>query len=185
MAKNKRYQNVSDLMADVLPEDPDFADELKEQINKRRLVRGLATFRNIKDVSQADVAKIAKCGQSRISKLENGFDSDLSIGDLEAYAEALGCNVQVELRDRDFTIVDEVKLHAFRMKRCFDRMAELAKKDDVVAQGVANFFAEAIPNLVSIVMKSAENLPKQKSRRIQLNVPELELSQEKQLSKSM
>ena len=74
MAKNKRYQNVSDLMADVLPEDPDFADELKEQINKRRLVRGLATLSTIKDVSHADVATIAVSGPSVISKLAHGFD---------------------------------------------------------------------------------------------------------------
>jgi len=176
MAKNKRYSTVSDLMADVLPDDATFVDELQEQIDRRRLVRGLASLRNAKKVSQEEIAKVADCGQSRISKIENGYDSDVKIGDLEAYANALDCDIQVVLRSRDMTLVDEVKFLAFRMKKCFDRMSELAHKDDDVATGVAAFHIEALFNLVDVVTKSAKRLPKSRRPHLQLTAPDVELS---------
>jgi hypothetical protein len=72
MAKNKRYNTVSDLMADVLPKDQ-FVHELQQQIDRRRLVRSLPSLRNSKRISQDAIAKEADCGQSRISKLADSF----------------------------------------------------------------------------------------------------------------
>lgn len=174
--KKTRFQKVSDLMADVLPDDPEFVTELEEQIDKRRLVRGLATLRNCKNVSQADIADVLGCGQSRISKLENGYDSDVRMSDIEAYAKVLGCDVQVVFGSRELSIVDEVKIHAFRIKDCFGRLAELAKSDEDVARGVAEFHIEALFNLAEIVKRSSRRLPKRKRPGLRLTVPENELS---------
>jgi hypothetical protein len=39
------------------------------------------------------------CGQSRISKIENAKDRNLSLGDILDYAGALGLNVELSLMD--------------------------------------------------------------------------------------
>lgn len=156
--KNRKYGSVADMIRDVLPEDKELTHELSEQMKKRHFVRRLANLRNSKDISQDDVAQQIGCGQSRVSKLENGFDADLSIGDLQGYAKALECELGIVLRSRKMTIVDEVKLHAGCIKHCFDRLNELAEKDEIVAKGVAEFHVEALLNLVNIVKNSSTNL---------------------------
>ncbi|MCH7725758.1 MAG: helix-turn-helix transcriptional regulator [Planctomycetes bacterium] len=179
MAENKRYNKVSDMMTDVLgDEDPGFVEELKTQIQRRKLVRGLSSLRNMKGISQKEVADAAGCAQSRISKMENGCDEQVRLGDIEAYAKALGCEVEVVLRSNDFTIVEEVKYLAFRIERCFNKLVTLVKSDEDVAQGVAEFHVEALLNLAHLVLKSQKRLPKREgSEHATLTIPEVILSE--------
>lgn len=160
----KKHNSVVGMLKDVLPDDKDLQVELCEQLGRRHLVRQLAKLRNEQGVSQKKIADRLKCGQSRVSKLENGYDDEVTLRDIGAYADALECDVEVILRRNDLTLVDQVKYHAFQIKDCFDRLADLAKKDDDVAKGVADFHIEALFNLAEIVKKSAARIPKAKKK---------------------
>jgi transcriptional regulator with XRE-family HTH domain len=156
--KQPRFDNVVDLVRDSVSDDPNLADELSDQISKRQLVRRLANLRNIKGISQDEIAEHLDCRQPRISKLENGLDSDVSMADLQAYAKALDCELGIVFRSRKLTIVDEVKRHAVCIKHCFDKLNKLAEQDEKVAKGVADFHVEALLNLVKIVKDSVTDL---------------------------
>lgn len=156
--KQPRFNNVVDMVREALPEDGDLAEELADQIYKRQLVRRLANLRNAKGISQEQIADKIDCGQPRISKLENGFDADVSIADLQAYAQALDCELGIVFRSRKLTVVDEVKRHAICIKHLFDKLNKLAERDERVAKGVADFHVEALLNLVKIVHDSATDL---------------------------
>jgi len=103
-----RHSKVIDLVKAALKDDPGFAEDLADQIQQRQLVRKLATMRNAKGISQAEMAQHLGCGQSRISKLENGYDADLTLRDLKAYAKALDCDLQILLRSTNSMMVGEL-----------------------------------------------------------------------------
>ena len=173
MVKQEKYSNVMDLMSDVFSDDDSFCDELANQIHQRQLVRKLARLRNQKKVPQSEIADALGCKQSRISKLENGFDKDVSIDDLAGYCRALDCELHVILRNSKTSIVDQIKEYAFGIKDCLKRLCSIAKKDDKISSGVAQFHVEAIMNLVQIVADSANEL-EGTTAKISYEVPNLD-----------
>lgn len=158
MAKTKRYASVSQMLKDNAP-DESFREEFGKYVSQRRIVKHLLAMRAVKDVSQKEIADRLNCSQSRISKLENGVDDDLRLGDLRGYLSALGLKLGLVVADRDWTAVDEIKHHAFSIKKLMDRLAHFANLDDKIARGVSDFFGEAFLNLVSMIQDSASKLP--------------------------
>ena len=83
----RRFTNVVDLVRDLV--DEEFAHELEEQIAARTVLKSLIAQRVVRNISQEDIAQRLGCTASRVSKLENSRDSDLTLGELAAYASAL------------------------------------------------------------------------------------------------
>lgn len=158
MTKNKRYSSVAEMVRDTA-EDRAFADEVERFVSDREVVKNLMLLRTLSNYSQQEIAEAMNCSQSRISKLENGTDDDLRLGELNEYLHALGFNATLRISNEDESIVDRVKYHACSIKRLMDQLAELAQVDDNIAKGVAGFFGEAFFNMVSMLAASAKKLP--------------------------
>jgi transcriptional regulator with XRE-family HTH domain len=154
----KKYHNVSEMLADSAPTE-EFRQEFETQVAKRRVIKHLIALRTAKGLSQKDIADQVNCSQSRISKLEHGVDDDIRLGDLRAYARSLGFSTGFVFSDQKMTAVEEVKHHAFCIKRLMDRLAQLAGRDEKIAQAVSAFFGEAFFNLVTMIQDSASKLP--------------------------
>jgi transcriptional regulator with XRE-family HTH domain len=157
MTKMTRYESVSQMVRQTT--DDAFAAEFERLLRSQRIVKDLMVLRATRELSQEDVAKKMRCTQSRISKLESSKDVDLSLGDLAKYANAVGFRVGVMLEPEGTTAVDRVKWLAFQIKHQLDQLADLAKDDQKIAHGVADFFSEAFFNLVSMLQDSAKKLP--------------------------
>ena len=153
----KEYHSVAEMVND-LSDDKAFAGRVARKITERNLISHLMGLRAAAGLSQGDIAEKMRCTQSRISKLENGKDDDLRIGDFHAYADALGLEMMIVLEEKDRTLADEVKYHALEIKRRLKRMANLACKDPVIAQGVKGFFREAALNLGRIIEEAAKTV---------------------------
>ena len=102
----KRYKSVVEMTRD-LSDDSSFADEVERTIAARRLVKTLLVLRACKGLSQKDIADKLGSTQSRISKLEASTDDALRIGDLRAYADALGLKVKIDLVKKDAIEFDQ------------------------------------------------------------------------------
>lgn len=100
------------------------------------------------------------CTQSWISKLESSIDDDLRLGDVKDYARAIGYKVRLLFVPEDSRPVDEVKYHAFKIQALMTRLADLAREDHRLAEGVSGFFGEALVNLVRMFQDAAEKLPR-------------------------
>jgi transcriptional regulator with XRE-family HTH domain len=157
MKKLTKYKDVSQMVRETT--DETFADAFEQLLRSQRIVKDLMVLRATHGLSQQDVAEKMGCTQSRISKLESSKDVDLALGDLAKYANAVGFRVAVMLEPREITAVGRVKGLAFQIKDQLDRLADLARDDQKIAHGVANFFSEAFFNLVSMLQDSAEKLP--------------------------
>jgi transcriptional regulator with XRE-family HTH domain len=157
--KKTGFSSVAELAQVAFEDEPALVEELEAELSARQVVRGLFAMRSARGVSQAEIASQLNCSQSRVSKIENGVDADLSVGELEAYARALDCDVVLTFQKRHSTAVDRVKQHAFAIRRELDFMAKLAGDDSTLSKGVASFFGEAFLNIVQMISESAKSLP--------------------------
>ena len=155
---HKHGHEIVDLVDKLLPEEHKFAEELRTQINRRKLVTQLADLRNLNGISQQDVAEQLQCTQSKVSKLENGYDDDLTIQALIAYAKLFDSDLTILFSSKEDSLVSQIKYHALCIKTCFEQMNELVQQDAKIGEGVAAFHIEALLNLVKIVGESGYHL---------------------------
>ena len=161
MSTDRKYKTAVELAREIFSEeDSSFADELEQQIQSRRLVRFLATMRNKKGVTQSDVAKVLDCQQAKISKIENGYDENIKVCEIEAYAKAVGCDVVLQFTKRNETTFDRVKRLALMIHRDLCHLASMAQNDEDIAKGVALSFGEVLFNQIGLLKMAAEKLPK-------------------------
>ena len=157
MSKEKQYKSVSE-MVHAVGADRTFADALDKQIAQRQVIKLLISLRALADKSQSDIAKAMDCTQSRISKLESARDGDLRLEDFHAYLTALGYDMKIVIGKHDQTAFDEVKYHAFSIKRLLDHFAELAGDDETMGRGVLKAIGETWYNLAKMLEDSARKL---------------------------
>jgi ribosome-binding protein aMBF1 (putative translation factor) len=74
------------------------ADAVRQLSVKTRLIDQLILARVAAGLTQAQLAAKLRCSQSRISKIEDSQDADLSLGDIHAYARIVGLKLQLDLR---------------------------------------------------------------------------------------
>ncbi len=158
MASKKKYTNVAELVRDTVP-DEEFHAAFEEHVAQRKLIKRLVALRAARGMSQSDVAAKMACSQSRVSKLENATDEEMRLGDLRAYAKAVGCDLVACPIPHDMKPVDTVKYHTVTIKKHTDDLAELAKADESIAEGVAGFFFELFANFIWMLGDSAKRLP--------------------------
>lgn len=133
MSKNKQFSSTVDLVRDIFDEeDAGFASELEQQIQNRQLVRLLTTLRNKHGITQADVAREMDCQQSKISKIENSTDNMLTMGELEAYAKAIQCDVVLQFTKRNETSLERIKRYSQLIHRELCRLTELTPHDEKI-----------------------------------------------------
>ena len=159
MGNKKQYTSVSELVRN-LSEDRSFADEFERHVLQRRIVKDLFALRTTRRLSQKDIAEKLRCTQSRISKLESGYDRDLRLGDLSEYLDALELNMHIVVAPKNDTAVNLVKHHAFCIKEIMEHLTNLAQSDEKIAKGVADFHGETFFNLVKMLSDSTKRLPK-------------------------
>jgi transcriptional regulator with XRE-family HTH domain len=153
-----KYYSVSEMLADS-PIDEELRNDTIRRIAEREIIKKLIGCRVASDMSQQEIATHMGCTQSRISKLENGVDADLRLGDVNDYLSALGMNLRLVISDDQHTAAEEIKLHALQIRRRLLEMADLAHADSAMAKGVAALFGEAFFNLLDILQSSADQLP--------------------------
>lgn len=156
----KGYKNVRQMMNDLVGDD-EVRESIEQRIGSRQIIKNLLALRAAQDRSQKDIAKHLGCTQSRVSKLESGVDDDLRLGDFHAYLAALGLDLTLVVTDaREDSVVRQVKFHAFRIKNLLNQLADLAKDDETIIDGVTKFFGESAFNLMKILAGRVKKLPR-------------------------
>ena len=75
--------------------DATIADEVVAAQNATKTARSLARERAKRGLSQKEVALRMGVSQSKVCRMEDSLDADLSYGDIESYAHALGLDVSL------------------------------------------------------------------------------------------
>ena len=74
------------------------ADAVRQLSAKTKVIDQLILARVAAGLTQSQIAAKLRCSQSRISKIEDSQDADLSLGDIQAYARVVGLKLQLDLR---------------------------------------------------------------------------------------
>lgn len=91
---SKQYSSVAEMILDM-SEDKELGKRMAQDIEDRTIVNLLLATRFSQGLSQSYIAEKIGCSQSWVSKFESSKDADLRIGDVQAYAKALGVKCKV------------------------------------------------------------------------------------------
>ena len=140
---------------------------VERHIAQRQLLKHLIAHRVKNGMSQKDVADRCDCTQSWISKLESSNDADVRLGDLSKYAKAIGLQMRTVFAAGNHTVVDEVKYHAFAIKRLMEQLTDLIGGDEKIDEGISNFICIEVPhNLLKMVVDVVKLIPHQLLMRL-------------------
>ena len=153
----KSYSSVAEMMADVC-EDKKYSDRLSVELNKITLSKILIAMRCNAKLTQEEIAKKIGCAQGTISKIECSDDDELSVKDLLDYTSALNFQLEIGFREKNPSVIDLIKFHAFQISRYFGELNSLVKGDPAIARGVAKFHKEASMNFNKIINRSFQGL---------------------------
>ena len=152
------YKSVSEMIKQ-LSEGSGFATSAIKGFEKRQVAKLLFLLRCKSALSQKDMAEKLGCSQSRISKIENSNDENLSLKDLIDYARVLKLQLDIGFASPAVKIVDRVKHHAFKMRHYLDQLCDLVGDDPEMEKAVRDFYGEAFVNVMKLIAESYGKLP--------------------------
>ena len=153
----KLYKNVKEMVKDVSL-DPSFNNLLSKEIDGKRIAKFLFYLRCKNNLTQKQLAEKIGCTQSKISKIESAYNTELSVQDLLDYGKAMNLQLDLGYRHPSVKIVDMIKYHAFKIKHLFDQLTDLAKDDKELNVSIAKFHLEAFFNIDKILKDSFSKL---------------------------
>jgi ribosome-binding protein aMBF1 (putative translation factor) len=99
-SKIRSYSSVDEMVKNTL--GTRWLKRMKQRLKHTEVVDQLVLARLRAGLSQTDLAARMKCTQSRISKIEDSLDAQLSLKDIYEYAGAVGvdCKFRLDLNLR-------------------------------------------------------------------------------------
>jgi len=151
----RRYRSVSEMVRE-LSDDQEFADRFDREAAKRSLAQKLFSMRCAYGITQAEMAKQLGCTQGRISKLEHSPYDAIKVGDLMAYAKAVGRGISIAFLKT--TTAGFVNYHISELKRHLRHLSELARGDESISKGIAKLLDDQIPGLLQTLLEVAQDI---------------------------
>lgn len=90
----EKYRDYAAKIAEAMG-SPDLTEDLVKEHSATRIADYLNSERIRQGLSQRDVAKRMGVSASKICRIEDSYDRDLSYADIESYAKALGVEVEI------------------------------------------------------------------------------------------
>lgn len=146
-------------MAAMTRGNPELGRAVQDKMHRTRLVRCLIGMRAQAGLSQAEVAKRMKCSQSRVSKIEHGFDEDLSIGDLQAYTSAVGYWFEISMTNANRNATGLIKYHIIQANELLKKIVQLADEDKKMQEGADHFSMEMLVNFCRMLDETTQKIP--------------------------
>lgn len=87
MSKKKQYKTVNEMLIDL---DPEFAREVRAQVEACKQVTALMKMRCMAGLSQAEFAEHANLAEIEVEWWESGIDNDLTPEIIQTYKRV--CN---------------------------------------------------------------------------------------------
>ena len=155
----KQYNSIRAMIKDS-DVDAEFKEKAVKEIENKQISKFLVVLRCKHGLTQKQMAEKLDCTQSRISKLESSYDTELSIKDMIDYGKVLNLKLEVGYRKPTIKIVDLIKYHAFKMNHYLNQLVALTKdkEDETIEKGVEKFFKEVLFNVNALVLKPYSNL---------------------------
>lgn len=147
----KKVNDIAEL-AEGLGFDAKGLAEVRRKVADRSVSGMLAALRARKGLTQKELAVRMGRTQSAVSKLETTDNDDFRLGDVRAYASALGLRVSVGLEEPR-TLAQEIRLQLDRFVGLIDRLKVSDSGDPSVAAGLDKFKNDMSGTLLDLFLK--------------------------------
>ena len=147
----KAKSKTSAALAAELADDPTSAPEVESLIRRSQLVRTLTGLRLSKKLTQKQIADSMKCDQSRVSRIENGYDEDVTFGEIVAYAQAAGCTTNLLFDNATAPAATRIKQHVLAIHSQLESLAKLAENEgseEIFIKKINEFMGEVLLNFM-------------------------------------
>ena len=148
----KQYSSVAEYIKDTT-KNKKVSNRLLRKFTGNSVSKLLVLIRCNNRLSQNQLAKKIGCSQSRISKIENAENRELSINDLFLYAKGLNLKLEIGFRQSNVKIVDLIKYHAVKINSYLSTLRKLAQDDESLKEAIEAFHIEAFFNLSKMTLK--------------------------------
>lgn len=136
-------------------------DSIRDKLADRSVSGMLAALRVKAGLTQKDFAKRIGRSQSAVSKIEATDNAELRIGDLLAYASAVGMNVSVDfLQPR--SLAQEIKLDVIRLEKHLGELERFRQADGTVSSALDKFRSSITSLLFDLALKNLPEHPETK-----------------------
>lgn len=153
--------NVSELAAE-LSGDASMPDRMVAHEKATRMVTLLADCRVRKGMTQKKVAERMGVSVSTVSRFEDSQDADIRMGELVAYAEAVGVNLSLIMEDSDIPTAARIKNCVMRISNDLHHLSHLAANsqgDQGIIDGIHRFRGEVLFNFLLHYEQSGTAMP--------------------------
>ena len=147
----KAKSKTSAALAAELADDPTIAPEVESLIRRSQLVRTLTGLLLSKKLTQKQIADSMKCDQSRVSRIENGYDEDITFGEIVAYAQATGCTTNLLFDNATAPAATRIKQHVLAIHSQLESLAKLAENEgseEIFIKKINEFMGEVLLNFM-------------------------------------
>ena len=152
----KHDASVSEMVRDAAP-DKTFHDELEGHLADYNVSRTLCALRCSQNITQAELAKLAGCTQSKISRIENSRNDRLKLEDLANYARAFNMQVSIDFA-QESTAADAIGRLAHQVRNSLNEVAEKARIDGTAADGAKKPYETFLFDMLDLFMENLEGL---------------------------
>ena len=150
----KHDASVSEMVRDAAP-DKTFHDELEGHLADYNVSRTLCALRCSQNITQAELAKLAGCTQSKISRIENSRNDRLKLEDLAIYARAFNMQVAIDFAEES-TAADAIGRLARQVRNSLNEVAEKARIDEAADGGAKQAYEEFLFNMLDLFVDKLE-----------------------------
>jgi transcriptional regulator with XRE-family HTH domain len=158
------FDSVAEMLATL--GDPEGAQQLSQAMQARVILDLLVHERLRQNKSQKEMADLMGCTQGRISKLENGTDESISVGDAQQYARKLNCEIQFGMRKVDESPADEIRFLSSGIKQRLQGFLKSGVNFETTELIVENLTA-AIEHFEKLLASSIQKLQKSDKNPLQ------------------
>ena len=150
----KHDASVSEMVRDAAP-DKTFHDELEGHLADYNVSRTLCALRCSQNITQAELAKLAGCTQSKISRIENSRNDRLKLEDLANYARAFNMRVSIGF-EKELPAADAIGGLARQIRNRLDDVAERAQNERAAERGAERSYEEFLFSMLDLFMEKLE-----------------------------
>jgi transcriptional regulator with XRE-family HTH domain len=160
--KKETYDNIYSLVEDTF--DKKIAKEINDSLKAKELSRELFCAREMRNLSQEEVAKRLNKSIDYVDNLENEIINNISVKELIDFAKACNVDVGIFFRYTDNQISDKIKYHSRELLNLFETLGKMCKNDSIMLEGAFKIKMEALYNPIMCTLTTALELIESSSK---------------------
>lgn len=155
MKKQNTFTNFDQFLYTL---EPAIGDDVREIEKTTRIARRLQLIRMTKGLSQNEIASRMGCTQGNVSKIENKYDDDLTMGDIRSYLQAVEAGMGFAIGP-ELTLAESISKNINELDKDLKKLKFIKSGEDQdLSNAIDEYLSTSHKKLLNIVLKSMSGM---------------------------